>query len=221
MTDPRRLKMLQEIYRIHEAFLGEFDTVCRKACAHCCTQNVTSTSLEVRLILNHWETVSQPDGLGLVQTIGDSPRFQPRMTLNQLADRCAKGMDIPEESTDPAADACPFLRENVCRIYEVRPFGCRAMVSQTDCADTGEARMPDYVLTVNNVFLQNIEALDESGVQGNLIDVLLFSASRRTSTPEPRVIRNHPLSVLMVPPEHRHRIRLLLDALSRASAGIS
>jgi len=219
MMDPRRLKLLLEIYRIHEEFIGEFDTVCRKTCAHCCTQNVTATSLEVQLMLNHRGEVCKPGSPAGVRAAGESLRFQPRMTLNQIADRCAKGLDIPEESADPAADACPFLSKNACRIYGVRPFGCRAMVSKTDCAATGEAHMPDYVLTVNNVFLQYIEALDEHGVQGNLLDVLLFSTSRRT--PNPRVIQNHPLSVLMVPPEHRHRIRPLLDALSRAPAGAS
>jgi hypothetical protein len=73
--------------------------------------------------------------------------------------------------------------------------------------------MPDYVLTVNNVFLQYIEALDKAGVQGNLIDVLIFSTSPGTS--ERHVIKNHPLPVLMIPPEHRHRIRPLLEDLSR------
>jgi len=218
MTDPRRLKMLREIYRIHDEFICGFDTACRKSCARCCTRNVTATSLEVQLILGHWKTASEPDVPALVEAAAEGPRFHPGMTHNQLADRCAKGLDIPEESADPAVAPCPFLLEDACRIYEVRPFGCRAMVSRTDCAATGEAHMPDYVLTVNNALIQYIEALDETGVQGNLIDVLMCSLSPRR--PGPRVIRNHPLSVLMVPPEHRQRIRPLLDALSRASAAI-
>jgi Fe-S-cluster containining protein len=215
MTDPRRLKLLLEIYRRHDEFISGFDTVCRKSCAHCCTRNVTATSLEAQLILNHWEAASEPDGLALVRDAGCGPRFQPRTTLNQLADMCTRGLDIPDESADPAAGPCPFLQTNTCRIYGVRPFGCRAMVSQSDCGKTGEANMPDFALTVNNVFLQYIEALDEAGVQGNLIDVLLFAASPEA---DPPVIRNHPLSVLMVPPEHRHRIRPLMEALSRAQA---
>lgn len=217
MTDPRRLKLLREIYRIHDEFVSDFDTACKKSCAYCCTRNVIATSLEAQLILDHWEASSKPDELALVRATGSGPRFQPRMTLNQLADRCAKGLDIPEESAGPSVAPCPLLLEGACRIYDVRPFGCRAMVSETDCAATGEAQMPDYVLTVNNVFVQYIEALDETGVQGNLIDVLLFS----TSTPQPRVVKNHPMSVLMVPPEHRHRIQPLLDALLRAQTAIS
>jgi Fe-S-cluster containining protein len=218
MTDPNRLKLLYEIYRIHGEFTGEFDTVCRKSCSHCCTRNVTATSLEVALILSHLEEATELNGCTLIEAAADGPRFQPRTTLNQLADRCARGLDIPEENPGPAMGTCPFLFERACRIYEVRPFGCRAMISQTDCAATGEAHMPDLVLAANNVFLQYIESVDAHGVQGNLIDVLLFSMSCRT--PAPKVIRNHPLSVLMVPPEHRRRIQPLLDALSRAPAGI-
>jgi Fe-S-cluster containining protein len=216
MTDPRRLKLLVEIYRIHDEFMSGFDTVCRKSCARCCTRNVTATTLEARLILNHLKTATKPGGLASVREAACGPRFQPRTTINQLAGMCAKGLDIPEESAETATEPCPFLRADVCRIYAVRPFGCRAMVSQSDCGETGEAHMPDFVLTVNNAFLQYIEALDEAGVQGNLIDVLLYSASPETGGH--KIIRNHPLPVLMVPPEHRHRIRPLLDALSRASA---
>lgn len=214
MTDIRRLKLLQEVYRIHGEFISGFDMVCRKSCARCCTQNITATSLEVRLILGRHQATPELNGAALARAAGSGPRFRPRMTLNQIADRCAKGLDIPEEGAIPAAGPCPFLLQDTCRIYEVRPFGCRAMVSRADCTATGEAHMPDYVLTVNNVFIQYIEALDETGVQGNLIDVLLFSASPQT--PGPRVVKNHPLSVLMIPPEHRYRIRPLLDALHRA-----
>jgi Fe-S-cluster containining protein len=216
MTDPRRLKLLLEIYRLHDEFISEFDTVCKKSCAKCCTRNVTATSLEVQLILERLEAATKPDGLATVRDAVRTPRFQPRMTINQLAGMCAKGLDIPEESAEPATEPCPFLQADACLIYGVRPFGCRAMVSQSDCNDTGEAHMPGFVFTVNNVFLQYIEALDEAGVQGNLIDVLLFAASPDTAGH--KVIRNHPLPVLMVPPEHRHRIRPLLDSLSRASA---
>lgn len=219
MTDPRRLKLLLEIYRLHDQFISEFNIVCRKSCAHCCTRNVTATSLEVQLILDHWGASISPDGLASVKAADGSPRFQPRITLNQFADRCAKGMEVPEDGADPTVLPCPLLQAETCRIYEVRPFGCRAMVSQSDCSKTGEAYMPDFVLTVNNVFLQYIEALDETGVQGNLIDVLLYSASLRTQA-APHVIQNHPLSVLMVPPEHRRRIRPLIDTLSRAAKAI-
>lgn len=208
------IKLIKEIYGIYDGFIADFNLSCKKSCSTCCTRNITATSLEARLILHHWKLAPEKDRLQLITAVADAPRFQPRMTINQLADRCAKGLEIPEESIDPNTEPCPLLLDDACQIYDVRPFGCRAMVSTTDCALTGEADMPDYVLAVNNVFLQCIEAVDTNGFQGNLIDVLLHATT--PARQKQNLIANHNLSVLMIPPAYRNRIQPLLDALSKA-----
>jgi hypothetical protein len=86
--------------------------------------------------------------------------------------------------------------------------------------------MEDFVITVNTVFLQTIEDLDVDGFSGNLIDVLLCLATAenrrayragRLSGKEWRLIPNQPMTVLMIPPEHRRRIRPILDKLRNVS----
>jgi hypothetical protein len=86
--------------------------------------------------------------------------------------------------------------------------------------------MPDFVLTVNTVFLQTIEHLDATGCTGNLADVLLCllpdenqQAYRegRLSCSATGLTGNHPLTVLMVPPEHRDRLQPILQALGKLS----
>jgi hypothetical protein len=152
--------------------------------------------------------------------------FRPLLTTNRIAELCRQGREIPEEAFGDPAEICPLLEENACPVYSLRPFGCRCLVSRVPCRESGTAEMPDFVLTVNTVFLQMIEHLDATGCTGNLADVLLclLSAENRHAYEEGRLscnatglIGNHPLTVLMVPPEHRNRLQPILGALAKLS----
>ncbi len=220
-----RCYLLNSIYEIFDNFSSDLDIKCHKTCAACCTCNVTLTTLEGLVILRHLEANRRTDLFTRVVAALQEPHFQPRVTINQLADLCAQGKDLPEEAADPNVGACPLLMKDICALYDIRPFGCRAMISQTDCRQTGVADMPDFVLTLNNVFSQYIESIDAQGLFGNLIDILAFLAvpeqrkayeARQIIHPPPGLPVNRRLSVLMVPPEHQERFQPLLQAVHRA-----
>ena len=98
------------------------------------------------------------------------------------------------------------------------------MVSTRNCHETGYAEVDPFVISVNNLFFQTIENIDSSGLSGNLIDVLLFLESEdnrkhyvehnleRINT---ELIPNCPVKSLMIPPEHRVRIKPILDKIGR------
>lgn len=227
---PSRQALLQRLYDIHAAVVQEGNLACRKGCAACCTRNVTLTTLEADLIRHYLQTEA-PNGAWSqwrrrLAESADLVRFQPQVTINQLADLCIRDAEIPEEEMDPAAGPCPFLKDDVCRIYPARPLGCRAMVSTETCRTGHSALMPEFALTANNVFLQYIEAADPGGVTGNLIDVLLYLGDnedldptdiRRLAAQDRRhLLPNHPIPVLMVPPEHRDRMTPVLKEIQDA-----
>jgi len=150
--------------------------------------------------------------------------FKPRITTNQMARRCMTGQDIPEEFIDPAWGSCPLLSQKECPIYPIRPFGCRCMMSKTICAETGYADIDAFTLTVANLFNQFIEHLDQDGMTGNLVDVLLFLDDKKNlsayqsdkmKTTAKGLIPNSPIPVLMIPPEHRELVEPLLIALKK------
>jgi len=214
---------LLQIYRLHEEFLAEQPpAACRLQCSHCCTANVTLTTLEGDLIADYLTANDQADLLATLARNPKANRFRPRVTTNRLAQLCRQGQDIPEEPIDAAWGACPLLAEAQCPIYPARPFGCRAMVSQKVCSSLGSAVMDPLVLTANLVLLQTIEHIDRPGCTGNLADVLLLFA-----TPNNRrlyrdcslgceargLIANSPLDVLGIPPEHRVPLAPLLQQL--------
>ena len=224
----QRCELLQRLYRIHDGFISGIRRACREHCAACCTCNVTGTTLE------GWWLLEQLRGAGTdlaafaqkLSSMARPQRFNPQTTINEMAGLCVQGRELPEEHNDPAAGSCPMLEGDLCPIYEIRPFGCRAMLSTQDCTGAEEARMPPLVLSANHVVMQYIEALDRPGASGNMIDILLFlsdPARRRAYENRmrhqwPRPLRpNRPIPALLIPPEHRKAVQPLLETLSMCS----
>ena len=219
-----KLAVLEQIYRVYDNFTGKLDLACQKHCAHCCTCNVTLTTLEGYRIARHLISSGQSSLFEKLPSVLSSKRFQPVVTTNKLAELCALEKDLPLESSDPAWGPCPLLKNDQCIVYSQRPFGCRCMVSKHNCRETGYADMDTLVLTVNNVCLQYMEHIDAHGFTGNLSDVLDVMAkehnrqhykSNKLKVAGTSLIANRPIKVLMIPPEHRHEVKPILDALNR------
>lgn len=215
-----KLKLLDRIYRLYDDILAAHDLACRKFCADCCTRHVTLTTLEGYRIVDQ---LIRHDRRRHLEPLGNDlglPRFQPRITTNQIAVLCASGEDLPAEEVNSEGSTCPLLADNLCRIYADRPFGCRCLVSRKKCSVTGCAEVDDFLLSVNTVFLQYIEHVDMQGRFGNLTDVLHWMqqeenrlAYERGDLPETGLIVNQPIRYLFIPPEDRDRIKPILTAL--------
>jgi len=217
----RKLAALEKIYALYENFAASLDLACKRSCAHCCTTRVTLTTVEAFKIIMDLESNPQVDWIEKIEQAAAQTHFQPKITTNQLANLCAQGLEPPEEESGGWL-ACPFLTDDLCPIYAVRPFGCRCLLSRHDCGTEGHADMDDYVLSVNTVFLQCIEHMDDSGCTGNLLDVLEMMASEENRRAYENktlqcsgvgLIANQPLNILMIPPEHRTKMEPILKSL--------
>jgi Fe-S-cluster containining protein len=222
----RKLTILVNAYDIYEQFIKDYTHACKKHCAHCCTCNLTSTTIEAYYLLNNL-TIDNEDGLKKKLSNSPEKRFQPDLTFNMIAKLLSQGKEVPEEQSDPSWGKCPFLDKLECAYYHFRPFGCRCMVSKKTCLKNGFAEMDSVVMTVNDVFMQFIEHLDAGGYSGNFTDVLnlLIDEKNRKQYeqnelrgPRDSLVSNHPISVLMVPPEHRKIIEPLLSLLNKLLA---
>ena len=222
MNIEHKLNLLDGIYRVYDEFIQSQALACERFCADCCTCNMTLTTLEGYRILSSLEKAPQRKLLDAIHAASGQQRFQPKLTFNQIAGLCMDGKEVPDEPMYPDWGTCPVLKNQECPIYPLRPFGCRCMVSKVRCGQTGYADIDEFVLSVNNLFLQYIEHIDVPGMTGNLMDVLCFLASeiqktayrsgRESITPE-NLISNSPIPVLMIPPRHRERIQPIIEAL--------
>jgi Fe-S-cluster containining protein len=217
-----KLTALERIYAAYDDVVKTLDIACKKYCAHCCTANVTLTTLEGYRIIDGLIAANHTKALETIHTAPAGKRFQPDMTFNQLAEVCADGIEPPEQEGMPAWEACPFLTEKQCPFYELRPFACRCLVSRNNCEQTGVAEIDDFILTVNTVFIQTIEHVDRHGCTGNLMDILkvmVLEDHRRAYAENglecsmTGLIANRHLKVLMIPPEHRWQMEPILARL--------
>jgi hypothetical protein len=214
-----KLTIMERMIDIYDTFIGQFDLACEKYCAHCCTANVTMTTLEGYRIISHLEKTDAMHCLESIARQSHPDRFTPQVSINRMADICARDDDPPEEHMNPDAGPCPALESDACSLYAVRPFGCRCMVSAQNCGQTGFADMDPFILTVNDVFLQHLEHIDAQGYTGNFADVIQFLesdqhrqdyATGRLGAAPTGLVANQPVFVLMIPPEHRERIQPLM-----------
>lgn len=220
--DTDRLKKIYSLY--HETiYEADMDPVCREKCASCCTCNVTLTRLETEFIVNSLSFQGKKDLENRIQQKFPERRYIPKMTTNGFARLCMENKDIPKEENDPAFGTCPLLEDDLCSIYESRPFGCRALTSEILCGQEGYARVPPLVLTFNTLFLQVIEHLDQNGFSGNLSDMLPAVLSETALTDmihrfddagnKRLFVHNEKIPVLMVPPEHQKMLKPLTGKL--------
>jgi len=216
-----KLNALERLFDLYDQYSQQLPVACRKHCAHCCTCNVTLTSIEARHIIKALRPERRADLEHNLSPQLDRQRFQPQITLNHLAQGYLNKQEPPEEPIDADWGPCPLLENNACPIYEVRPFGCRCLLSRQDCGISGYAEIDAYTITVNYVFSQFIEHLDHDGISGNFSDVLLCldwendNAKPPLNTGDPRchVIANRPIPLLLIPPEHQGEITALVNQL--------
>lgn len=230
-----RLGILEKIYSLYEKFVGEYDFSCHSGCSTCCTRNVAVTSLESLYLTRHMQRFCPDEAAyfegALIRTVSLS-RFIPKTTSNGFARMVMEGGEESEEVMDPSWKPCPFLGSaSECRVYEARPFNCRCMHSEEKCEEGGFSVLQEYVVTLNNVFLQYIEHLDKNGFVSNLADACLWMSDRGNmlSYSEGLLPDNLPgdfvgcvpMPFLMVPPEHQEKIRPVLKALADLGASLS
>lgn len=227
MNLKKRRELLHRIYQLHDNCLKDYKTACQEKCSACCTINVTLTSLEAYEIVEYLRENDRRDLIEKLKAAQDKKRFHPKITTNRMADLCMKGEPIPDEEAHQHWGDCPLLEDKLCPIYEVRPFECRSFSSKHNCEEEGMADMESSLMSINTVFKQYIEHLDQFGHTGNLIDMILdlhAEKDNQTGSASPdekgfKRIENSVASILLIPPEHQGRLQPIVAELMKLKIG--
>lgn len=163
-------EVLRGIYAEFEKWSTE-KNVCQKGCSACCTQNVLITAVEGELIHRHLRDHGREEWMAArLQEKGSTRKVQ--LTTNSFAASCLQGEDVLPESYGNE-DSCPFLEENCCTIYDVRPFSCRCFISEVICKPAVPAVIGETYLSASSAVMQVVEHLGQGEYFGNMLDVLL------------------------------------------------
>lgn len=158
------------MYAIFGDWSRDLPVVCGPGCSACCTQNVTITANEGEEILRYIVAENLADWLieRLARPISHRPAT---MTTNEFAAACLEGQEVDPGDHGNTAP-CPFLEENLCRIYPVRPFSCRVFASMKRCSAWQTALVPDAYFEAATAVTQLVEHVGQKEYWGNMLDVL-------------------------------------------------
>lgn len=165
-----KTKILHAIYQIFEDWAQKTGPACTKGCASCCTRNVNITALEGQEILEFIIEEGREAWIG--EKLGaNAPLTRPAATTNSFALACFENRELDIEP-EPDLGPCPFLEENCCQIYPVRPFACRMFLSSTTCSSSQPAQVPVHFTEAASAVSQLVEHLGQKEYWGNMLDVL-------------------------------------------------
>lgn len=166
-------QILQTIIKIFDKWSNEqsdLQPACRQGCNVCCTQSVTITALEGENILRF--ILKEPKSAWFATQISSNRKHErPRFTTNDFAKACLEERDLAPQSQNTTA-VCPFLEDDSCSIYPVRPFSCRLFISSSVCKPNQPATVPNYYFEASTAVTQIIEHLGQKEYWGNMLDVL-------------------------------------------------
>ena len=200
--------LLATLYDAFADWANTFAFACHKGCATCCTRSVTMTSLEGDGIIAFLAEAGRLSELA-------APAFQPtqsrtvQCTTNAFVSAHLTGKSVDEQDNWDLRP-CPFLKEEHCSIYPVRPFGCRLFASKDPCAASGVAEMPPGYLAGATVLLQYIEHLDCGGNWSTMVELL---AGMKTGQAEGYGQPTAPIPGFLIAPEEHSLIEPLLHSL--------
>ncbi len=221
---PQKFALLKTLYRLLEEEASRYPFVCEPGCADCCTVNLLATSAEVRYFLDSLEKSQKEALFQKLLPLKGKRRLRPKVTPNEMAALLMSGKEPPEDEGF-VFEPCPFLKNQLCSIYERRAFICRTFYSLRKCQETHEAEAPPEFLTLSTVLTQLIEEIDLAGLYGNFLDLLLFFLEREQalSTEEivipDELLSNREAPDFAIPPQHEKYIRQFLARLYREPVG--
>jgi len=212
-------RLLAALQQSHAAWLREEAWACKSGCAACCTRSVHITGLEGREILRYLREAGR--SLEQVEAFQEAAAARPQngpLTTNHFARLCLAGLEPPAEPESPwDFQPCPFLTEDLCSIYPVRPMMCRAFVSKRTCQEAGTAEVPPLVLTTNTLFLQLVEHLAAGEAWGNMLTIL--ASLQDPEYGDVGLSRAEEIPGFLIPPEEEEAVAALWKGLAEARVG--
>ena len=125
------LKQLKEVYSQVDDEIGEKEMICQKGCAFCCHQSVTVAAIEGSYIESF---VLNKMPKHVRRLVKDNVKRWFSFFNANTPERQLTKQDLPPVERRQALEGvpCPFLVNNVCSIYPVRPLVCRTYFVNDD-----------------------------------------------------------------------------------------
>lgn len=205
-------QLLHAVYDVYSSWVERFPLACKKGCAACCTQSVTMTSMEGEMILD--VVIKEGRKKWLLEKLAQvrPGKCKAGMTMNHFARACLNHQEVCGDNWGSwDFTPCVFLVENICSIYEVRPFGCRSFGSSVKCEAGRNAEMAPIHLAVNTVFTQVVEHVNSNGgYWGTMNDILHSLVDSNNPDGIMHLLPAEPIPGFLLEPHEKQTVKILL-----------
>ena len=146
---------LPEFYSEFEKSADEFKktSACNIGCADCCIYvgNVDITTMEGIVIQNRLETFEK--------------KLKAKIRKKLDKNKAERERDVLSK--------CAFLKEedNICRIYDIRPFSCRRIYSIKQC-NQSQPVVHRQAIELADYTISKMQQLDDTGYSGHMSFIL-------------------------------------------------
>jgi len=132
-------------YTKTDELVSKLDSCCEVGCNYCCHQSIEVINIEIPLI---HEYIRQNIKGELFEKIKVNLSNWLDFFDNNTPDKTLKAREIFHDFLNISADyslPCPFLINELCSIYEIRPFTCRVHVvtNNPELCNSDKLRMAD------------------------------------------------------------------------------
>lgn len=112
----RVLSYYEELTGIQNELTANTDLACRSGCSYCCSLHITLKPYELLLLIEE------------VEKLPPAEQEELRRTVER---NCSKIENADDSELLTINFECPFLRDNSCFAYKVRPTSCRIAHSKS------------------------------------------------------------------------------------------
>ncbi|WP_036154254.1 YkgJ family cysteine cluster protein [Maribacter forsetii] len=158
------LKNVKSVHNDLDKVIGSIDNMCRKGCAHCCYQPIEIVACEELPIAEYINNRIGSDLYKKVRkqimdwSIHFNEHFAGFESLKTVDDVSHANRAYREKVNEDRL-ACPFLVNNLCSIYEVRPLSCRSHIeleSATLCEKDGLKESTNNIKKIRNYHFEKL-----------------------------------------------------------------
>jgi Fe-S-cluster containining protein len=141
---------ISNIYKSVDEFIQTQNNCCKKSCSFCCYQQIEVMNVENEIITNFINDKVDNQTKAIIKE--DLTTWFNFFDQNTPNNKTLDAGDIFRDFRIKVASRavkCPFLINNLCSIYEVRPFACRIHIVENSpelCFKDREREPPNKVL---------------------------------------------------------------------------
>ncbi|MCT4587260.1 MAG: YkgJ family cysteine cluster protein [Carboxylicivirga sp.] len=150
-----------------DKFINQYSNCCSEGCAYCCIQPIEIVDVEELPITDFIDNKMDDETKRKVRINVASWADYFNEFYNDVGDPEAVNKAF-RELVDRDKVPCPFLIDNKCSIYPVRPLGCRAHVMRDTpnlCRQDGLREAPEEIKQIRDAFLMELTKIPPTSLR--------------------------------------------------------